>query len=67
MSDDFELFVVGNGTNEFWRCLKDEKVRSNFNQSGEFVYVCGSELWYGGEDGKGGFGVEPMRGEKCLE
>ena len=66
MNDDFELFVMGDGADEFRRCFKDEKLGSNFNQSSEFVYVCGSELWCG-EDGKGGFGVEPMLGEECLE
>ena len=67
MSDDFELFVVGDGTDCFWRSLNNEKVRSNLDQSSEFVYVCRSKLWYGGEDSKGGFGAEPMHGEECLE
>ncbi len=29
-------------------------------ESGEFVYVRRTELRYGGEDGKGGLGIEPM-------
>ena len=67
VSDDFKLFVMSNRTNEFRGCLEYEEVGANFDESGGFVYVCGSELWYGGEDGEGGFRVEPMCGEECLE
>ena len=47
--------------------LSNEKVGSNFNESGEFVYVCGPELSDSGENVEGYFGVEPKFGEKCLE
>ena len=61
------FFVMSNRTNKFRGCLEYEEVGANFDQSGEFVNMCGSELWYGGEDGKAGFRVEPMCGEKCLK
>ena len=67
VSDNFKLFVVSNGTNEFRGCLEYEEVGANLDESRESMYVCGSELWYGGEDGKGGFRVEPMCGEKSLK
>ena len=67
VSDEFELFVVGDGTNCFWWSLDNEKVGSNFNESGEFVYMCGSKLWNGGENDGSGFGVEPVLGEECLK
>ena len=40
---------------------------ADFAESGELVYVCGSELRNGGENGKGGLGVEPMCGEDGLD
>ena len=67
VSDDFKLFVMSNRTNEIRGCLEYEEVGANFYESGEFVYVCGSELWYGGENGESGLRVEPMCGEECLE
>ena len=40
---------------------------ADFTERGELVYVRGSELRNGGEDGKGGLGVEPMCGEDGLD
>ena len=40
---------------------------ADFTESGELVYVRGSELRNGGKDGEGGLGVEPMCGEDGLD
>ena len=29
--------------------------------------MCGPELWYCGENGNGGFWIEPVEGEEVLE
>ena len=31
------------------------------------MYVCGPELWYCGEDGDGGFWIEPVQGEDVMK
>ena len=67
VGDDLKLFVVKGRPSCFRDRLGNEKVGSNFNESGEFVYMCGSKLWNGGENDEGGFGVEPVLGKECLK
>ena len=67
VGDNLKLFVVQDRPSCFGDRLSNEKVRSNFNEGGEFVYVCGSELWNGGANNEGGLGVEPVFGKECLK
>ena len=67
VSDDVKLLVVKDGPNCFRDRLGNEKVGSDFTESGAFVYMCGSKLWNGGENDEGGFGVEPVLGKECLK
>ena len=39
---------------------------ADLSKSGKLVYVRGSQLWDGGENGESGLGVEPMHGEDGL-
>ena len=67
VGDDLELFVVKDGPNCFRERLGNEKVGSNFTESGEFVFMCGCKLWNGGENDEAGFGIEPVLSEECLK
>ena len=55
------------GTNGLRGGFGDCEMSSNFCQCGEFVYMSGSQLWDCGEDGDGGFWVEPVQGEDVLK
>ena len=67
VGDDLELFVVRDGAGCVGDGLSYEKVGSNFNEGGEFVYMCGSELCHGGENVESGLRVEPVLVEQCLK
>ena len=60
-------FVVRDGAGCVGDGLSYEKVGSNFNEGGEFVYMCGSELCHGGENVESGLRVEPVLVEECLK
>ena len=66
MSEGLKFLVVEDGTDGFRRGLSDEKMGPDFNESGKLVYVRGSQLWDGGENGESGLGVEPVHGEDGL-
>ena len=67
VGDDLVFFVVRDGAGCVGDGLSYEKVGSNFNEGGEFVYMCGSELCHGGENVESGLRVEPVLVEKCLK
>ena len=58
---------MGNGPYGLRGGLSQNEVRANFGKCGEFVYVCGAELWSGGENGNGGEWVEPVQRDKALQ
>ena len=62
VGDDLKLFVVQDRPSSLRDRLGNEKVGSNFNESGEFVYMCGSELSDSCENVERGFRIEPTFG-----
>ena len=47
--------------------FSENEVRTNISECSEFVYMCGAELWSGGENGYGGEWVEPVQRDKALQ
>ena len=58
---------MGNGPNGLRGGLSENEVRTNISKCSEFVYMCGAELWSGGENGNGGEWVEPVQRDKALQ
>ena len=58
---------MGNGPNGLRGGLSENEVRTNISKCSEFVYMCGAELWSGGENGYGGEWVEPVQRHEVLQ